>query len=64
MRKWLRYDIFNILCQPESLQAKYRILSFSLDERSLRLCAVADAKVVGYGEVSKVFRTSGLAAFE
>ena len=47
------------MMSEEALQAKYRILSPFLDERSLRLCAAADAKAIGYGGVSKVSRTSG-----
>ena len=43
-----------------AMQTKYKLLSLQLDERSLRLCAAADAKVLGYGGVSFVARAAGL----
>ena len=42
------------------MRAKYKTLSAQLDERSLRLCATADAKMLGYGGVSFVARAAGL----
>jgi len=42
------------------MRAKYRVLSAQLDERSLRLCAAADAKLFGYGGVSFVAKAAGL----
>jgi transposase len=39
---------------------KYQTLQRALDERSLRLCAAADAKMFGYGGVSFVALASGL----
>ncbi len=39
---------------------KYKVLSAQLDERSLRLCAAADAKMFGYGGVSFVAQAAGL----
>ena|SRR5436190_2304553 len=43
-----------------AMRAKYRNLSAQLDERSLRLCAAADAKMLGYGGVSFVAKAAGL----
>jgi transposase len=43
-----------------AMRAKYRVLSAQLDERSLRLCAAADAKMFGYGGVSFVAEAAGL----
>ena len=43
-----------------AMRAKYKILSAQLDERSLRLCAAADAKMFGYGGVSFVAEAAGL----
>ena len=43
-----------------AMRAKYRSLSRQLDERSLRLCAAADAKMLGYGGVSFVAKAAGL----
>jgi len=43
-----------------AMRAKYRSLSTQLDERSLRLCAAADAKMLGYGGVSFVAKAAGL----
>ena len=42
------------------MRAKYRLLSTQLDERSLRLCAAGDAKMLGYGGVSFVAKAAGL----
>jgi len=42
------------------LEDKYRLLSELLNERSLRLCAAADAQAIGYGGISRVARASGL----
>ena len=42
------------------MRAKYKVLSAQLDERSLRLCAAADAKMFGYGGVSFVAEAAGL----
>ena len=43
-----------------AMRAKYRTLADQLDERSLRLCAAADAKMLGYGGVSFVAQAAGL----
>ena len=43
-----------------AMRAKYRTLSTQLDERSLRLCAAADAKMLGYGGVSFVAKAARL----
>jgi len=43
-----------------AIRAKYKVLSAQLDERSLRLCAAADAKMFGYGGVSFVAEAAGL----
>ena len=43
-----------------AMRAKYEVLSAQLDERSLRLCAAADAKMLGYGGVSFVAQAAGL----
>ena len=43
-----------------ALQAKYRTLATMLDERSLRLCAAEDAKMLGYGGISFVAQAAGL----
>jgi transposase len=43
-----------------AMRAKYKVLSAQLDERSLRLCAAADAKMFGYGGVSFVAEAAGL----
>lgn len=43
-----------------ALQTKFQTLSAALDERSLRLCAAADAKMFGYGGISFVAQASGL----
>ena len=43
-----------------AMRIKYRCLSAQLDERSLRLCAAADAKMLGYGGVSFVAKAAGL----
>jgi hypothetical protein len=43
-----------------AMRAKYRNLSTQLDERSLRLCAAADAQMLGYGGVSFVAKAAGL----
>jgi len=43
-----------------AMRAKYRSLSTQLDERSLRLCATADAKMLGDGGVSFVAKAAGL----
>jgi hypothetical protein len=43
-----------------AMRAKYEVLSAQLDERSLRLCAAADAKMFGYGGVSFVAEAAGL----
>src|SRR5437868_72589 len=43
-----------------AMRAKYRSLSTKLDERSLRLCAAADAKMLGYGGVSFVAKAARL----
>ena len=43
-----------------AMRAKYLTLSTQLDERSLRLCAAADAKMLGYGGVSFVAKAAGL----
>ena len=43
-----------------ALQAKYKTLSASLDERALRLCAAEDAKMLGYGGISFVAKATGL----
>src|SRR2546427_3164752 len=43
-----------------AMRAKYKSLSTQLDERSLRLCAAADAKMLGYGGVSFVAKAAGL----
>lgn len=43
-----------------AMRAKYTALSVQLDQRSLRLCAAADAKMFGYGGVSFVAQAAGL----
>jgi transposase len=43
-----------------AIRAKYKILSAQLDERSLRLCAAADATMFGYGGVSFVAKAASL----
>jgi hypothetical protein len=43
-----------------AMHAKYTVLSAQLDERSLRLCAAADAKMLGYGGMSFVAQAAGL----
>lgn len=43
-----------------ALRAKYRVLSATLDERALRLCAAGDAKMFGYGGISFVAKAAGL----
>jgi hypothetical protein len=43
-----------------AMRAKYEMLSAQLDERSLRLCAAADAKMLGYGGMSFVAKAAGL----
>src|SRR5207245_10550450 len=43
-----------------AMRAKYKVLSAQLDERSLRLCAAADAKMFGYGGGSFVAGAGGL----
>jgi hypothetical protein len=43
-----------------ALRAKYRVLSSTLDERALRLCAAEDAKMFGYGGISFVAKAAGL----
>jgi len=43
-----------------AMRAKYKVLAAQLDERSLRLCAAADAKMFGYGGVSFVAEAAGL----
>ena len=42
------------------LQRKYELLRFRLDEVSMRLCAAADARVLGRGGPSLVAKASGL----
>jgi transposase len=49
-----------MLSSQSALRVKYQTLQRGLDERSLRLCAAADAKMLGYGGVSLVARASGL----
>jgi len=43
-----------------AMRAKYKSLSTQLDERALRLCAAADARMLGYGGVSFVAKAAGL----
>ena len=43
-----------------AVRAKYKVLSAQLDERSLRLCAAADARMLGYGGKSFVAKAAGL----
>lgn len=43
-----------------ALRAKYKVLSSTLDERALRLCAAEDAKMFGYGGISFVAKAAGL----
>jgi transposase len=43
-----------------ALKEKYNALKIHLDERSLRLCAAADARVIGRGGVSSIARASGM----
>jgi len=43
-----------------ALRSKYKTLALTLDERSLRLCAAEDAKMLGYGGISFVAKASGL----
>ena len=43
-----------------ALRSKYKTLALTLDERSLRLCAAEDAKMLGYGGISLVAKASGL----
>lgn len=43
----------------EMLRSKYNLLLPVLDERSLRLCAAADAYAAGYGGISQVSRAAG-----
>jgi len=43
-----------------ALRAKYDVLSVTLDERALRLCAAEDAKMFGYGGISFVAKAAGL----
>jgi len=42
------------------MREKYKTLAAQLDERSLRLCAASDAKMLGYGGVSFVAKAAGL----
>ena len=43
-----------------ALKGKYNSLKAHLDERTLRLCAAADARVIGYGGVSSVAQATGM----
>jgi hypothetical protein len=43
-----------------AMRAKYKVLSAQLNERSLRLCAAADAKMLGYGGMSFVAKAARL----
>jgi len=43
-----------------ALRAKYEVLSATLDERALRLCAAEDAKMFGYGGISFVAKAACL----
>jgi hypothetical protein len=43
-----------------ALQAKYRTLATMLDERSLRLCAAEDARMLGHGGISFVAKAAQL----
>ena len=47
------------MMSDEMLKNKYNLLVPVLDERSLRLCAAADAYAAGYGGVSQVSRAAG-----
>lgn len=47
------------MISDEMLKNKYNLLAPLLDERSLRLCAAADAFVAGYGGISQVSRAAG-----
>lgn len=49
-----------MLISKSALRTKYQTLQRGLDERSLRLCAAADASMFGYGGVSLVASASGL----
>lgn len=44
----------------EALEAKYRILTARLDERSLRLCLAADAIALGHGGITRVAEAAGV----
>jgi hypothetical protein len=46
--------------EKAAMALKYTTLSQELDERSLRLCAAEDAKMLGRGGISFVARASGL----
>jgi hypothetical protein len=43
-----------------ALRAKYEVLSATLDERAVRLCAAEDAKMFGYGGISFVAKAARL----
>jgi len=44
----------------DSMRTKYATLSTQLDEKSLRLCAATDAKMLGFGGVSFVAKAAGM----
>jgi transposase len=45
---------------PETLRAKYRMLTERLDERSLRLCLASDAIALGRGGITRVAEAAGV----
>jgi transposase len=47
------------MMSDEMLKSKYDLLAPVLDERSLRLCAAAEACAAGYGGISRVSRGTG-----
>jgi len=47
------------MMSDEMLKSKYNLLAPVLDERSLRLCAAAEAYAAGYGGISQVSRATG-----
>ena len=46
--------------RAEGIRQRHASLSPSLDERQLRLWAASEAKAIGYGGVSLVFRCTGI----
>src|ERR1043165_6564221 len=59
--EWIDHDLHSLVDTEQSVRQKWRLLKATMDERSRRLWAGAEADAIGYGGGATVARATGMA---